>query len=153
MVQASSAPDQLLPGHKFSVDIGGKVQPQFTQVQLPDLSIRSAEHETGADQNYPLKHADKADYGGTFTATVFAKGAQSAVMDWQNSVTNHEGQAHVETVTVNLQDKQGTTAYTWEFTNVTITNVEPQESLNTDGVMKLSLTFSYQKCEQTAPAV
>lgn len=141
-------PKTAVASNKFKVEFGGRETAQFYHVDLPSADIPVLEHEVGSGQNYPLKHADQADFGGTFTAQLYAQGSKSSVDKWWDKLKNYKKKQNEKTISVTLVDPNDNRVMTWKFTDATLTKYEFQGKLSGGDAMKIAITVSYQKMER-----
>ena len=144
-------PETQVASNKFKVDFGGNETPQFYAVELPTTSIPVLEHEVGSAQNYPLKHADQADYGGTFTCQLFAQGSKSNVDKWWDNLKQYKEKQNQKTISVTLTDPNDNNVLRWEFKNATLTKYEYNGQLDSGEAMKITITVSYQEMHRKVP--
>lgn len=147
MVDASTA----VSSHNFKVDFGGNEELQFYNIELPTISIPVLEHEVGSAQNYPLKHADQADYGGTFTCELYGQGTKSSVDKWWDNLKNYKEDMKEATISVTLTDPNDNNVLRWEFQGVTLTKYDYQGQLSSGEAMKIAITVSYQRMDRKVP--
>lgn len=137
--------------HNFKVDFGGNEELQFYNIELPSLSIPVLEHEVGSNQSYPLKHADQADYGGTFNCELYGQGSKSSVDKWWDNLKNYKESQNEATISVTLCDPNDKNVLRWEFQEATLTKYEYQGQLSSGDAMKISITVSYQRMDRKVP--
>jgi len=133
------------------VKFGGNEAPQFYTVNLPSISIGVLEHEVGTGQSYPLKHADQADYGGTFTCELYAQGSKSNVDKWWDNLKAYKENQNQKSISVTMKDPNDNNVLRWEFSEATLTQYEYQGQLSGGDAMKYSITVSYQRMDRKVP--
>jgi phage tail-like protein len=144
-------PQTAVGSNNFKIDFGGNEEPQFYNISLPTISIPVLEHEVGSKQPYPLKHADQADYGGTFTCELFAQGSKSAVDKWWDRLKQYKEKQNQKSISVTLQDPNGKNVLRWEFTDATLVSYEYKGQLSGGDAMKISIDVSYQRMDRKVP--
>jgi len=144
-------PKTAVGSNNFVVDFGGNEVPQFFDVNLPSASIPVLEHEVGSKQPYPLKHADQADYGGTFTCQLFAQGSKSAVDKWWDRLKQYKENQNQQSISVTLKDPNGKSVLRWEFADATLVRYEYDAQMDSGEAMKISIEVSYQRMDRKVP--
>lgn len=144
-------PKTAVASNKFKVDFGGNETQQFYEVDLPTAEIPVLEHEVGSKQNYPLKHADQADYGGTFTASLYAQGSKSNVDTWWDNLKTYKEEQNQKSISITLTDPNDNNVMRWEFEDATLIKYEYQGQLSGGDAMKIQITISYQRMMRKQP--
>ena len=132
----------------FKVDLGGKEVHQFYRVNLPARSIPVIEHQVGDGPRYPLKHADQEDYGGNFTAELYAQGGKSDIDSWWDDLKQWGEDAHEQTISVTATDPNDNDVVRWKFTNARLVKYEYGDRLSGGQAIKVIVTISYDKMER-----
>jgi phage tail-like protein len=148
---AVEGPNKAVAGNKFKVDFGGNETPQFYRVELPSMDIPVLEHEVGSKQNYPLKHADQPNYGGTFTAELYAQGSKSNVDKWWDNLKTYKENQSQKSISVTLVDPNDKSVLRWEFEDATLIKYEYSGQLSGGDAMKITITVSYQRMVRKLP--
>lgn len=144
-------PETAVGSNNFIVDFGGNEEQQFYNVSLPTASIPVLEYEVGSQQPYPLKHADQADYGGTFTCEIFGQGSKSAVDKWWDQLKQYKENQNEKSISVTLRDPNQKNVLRWEFTDATLVSYEYNGQLSGGDAMKISIEISYQRMDRKVP--
>jgi hypothetical protein len=144
-------PATAVSSHNFKIDFGGNETSQFYNVDLPTISIPVLEHEVGSKQSYPLKHADQADYGGSFTCELYGQGSKSAVDTWWDNLKAYKEKQNQATISVTLTDPNDNNVLRWEFSDATLTRYEYQGQLSSGDAMKISIEVSFQRMDRKVP--
>lgn len=132
----------------FTVDLGGKEVNQFYRVNLPSKNIPVIEHQVGDGPRYPLKHADRSDYGGTFTAELYAQGSKSDIDSWWDNLKQWAEDEHEKTISVTITDPNDNAVLRWKFTNARLVKYDYGDSLQGGEAMKIIVTISYDKMDR-----
>jgi len=132
----------------FEVDFGGREVPQFFRVNLPRKNIPVIEHQVGSGPRHPLKHADQPDFGGTFTAELYAQGGKSSIDEWWDTMKDFGEDEHEEGISITAKDPNDNPVVRWKFTNVRLIKYEFGDTLSGGEAIKIIITISYDKMER-----
>jgi len=137
---------------RFKVDLGGHEIDHFYQVDLPDLDIPVVEHNSGdSGKRYPTKHAEYPDYGGTFTASLYARGEKNAIDEWWDTITSWEEGENEEAISISAYAPDEERIGRWEFEDAKLIKYQYDDSLSGGEAMKITITVSYRKMERKEP--
>lgn len=136
----------------FIINLGGKEVKHFHQVTLPNKEIPRVEHNSGSsDKRYPTKHAEKPDFGGTFTATLFARGKKNSIDKWWDDLTSWKEGQNQKSISITAKSPDGRVIGEWTFTEAKLIRYEYQDNMSGGEAMKIAITVSYRKMERKKP--
>lgn len=137
---------------RFAVDLGGKEIEHFFKVELPDLSIPVIEHNTGdSGKRYPTKHAEFPDYGGTFSASLYARGTVNAIDSWWKELTSWNTGTNQQSISFTAKAPDDTVIGRWEFEDAKLIEYNYDTDLANGDSIKVTITLSYRKMKRAKP--
>lgn len=136
----------------FIFDLGGKEVEHFHQITLPETSIPVVEHNSGASgKRHPTKHAEQPDYGGTFTASLYARGKKNSIDKWWDDLTAWKEGQNQKAISITAKSPDGRTIGRWEFEEANLIRYDYQDNLSGGEAMKVAITVSYRKMKRKKP--